>query len=795
MLVNRPENFFFVFYSNLTMDEAEQYIENNFNYSMHKFSDDEIDKEEKIKLETNIKNLRNYEIFDENLYQHGFYYNSDYNLNLLDILFHIGNVDYKDLQFDIVEYYEFLLNSKSLLKILKENNYIAVIDNIGVYTELLIGNNNKNNILSLEIILTEKGLKELNKVLLIIYKYIDIMKKEGYKKELFENFIKYKNNKIIRTFTRSKIILDMVNSFYYMGQNNLLYGEKQIFTDGTPTMKNYNEKKLKNYLNNMKYEKSFFGLNVNQSISNISTFLESTEIKTLKYYDAKYLLGKMPNDFKNEINNANIEGLKIREINPYFSEKFGKVTPCYRQKPNKCKELNEFDFDKEEEYNGTCLEEKNENYSTCYQIDKSSESFLVVANLKFNLTQNELFKDDVINEVLLNYLNEKLIEMKEAIGLVPSDSYETKLGFKFKCFSDNIEIALKNFISILKEEPKEYEFEYAKNMIRYQINEYKIYLMDYARKTANFFINKGKKEDRRAQNDKERLEKLDNLTFNVFKDMHHDVINNILSLEFRLAGNIDEDLVQKLHNLIKENIKITPHVDDDIRLFSSPQKLLKLDSSYVIDYYEKSTLSHEVDNAIIVMYGFDKKYLQYMNLLTSCLNNIAMVYLRFEYSNTYTPSIYYNAKYLFIAEQGSHKEVTEMEDDINEVLYGMYIGDIQCENYADIVESFKLKNNQKTSKNMDILFQNFAFGKTNWDDDDSQEEEVVYPDNFYDFMQEMSSIFLEPKRYTILIARKDLPEEDYKQMIDNRKKNAEYKLNKNIKIQHTEEIDYLNQFE
>ena len=316
------------------------------------------------------------------------------------------------------------------------------------------------------------------------------MKEEEYKKEFFENFIKYKNNENIKSFTRNKLILqNMVNNFYILEQNYKIYGDKQIFTQGTPTLKNYNEKK---YLNNIKFEKSFFGLNVNQDISEISTFLELTEIKTLKYYEANYLFGKMPNNFKNKINDLNIENLKIREINPYFSEKFEKVTPCYKQKPNKCKELNEFDFENEEKYNGACLEEKDENYATCYQIDKSTESYLVVANLKFSIKENELFKDWVINEVVLNYISQKLIQMEETVSFRPSDSYDTTLDFIFKCFSDNIEIALKEFIKILKEEPQEYEFEYAKNIIKYQI---KIPLIYYAEQTAITFANNGKKND------------------------------------------------------------------------------------------------------------------------------------------------------------------------------------------------------------------------------------------------------------------------------------------------------------
>ena len=621
------------------------------------------------------------------------------------------------------------------------------------------------------------------------------MKEEEYKKEFFENFIKYKNNQNIKSFTRNKLILqNAVNNFYLLEQNYKIYGDKQIFTQGTPTLKNYNEKK---YLNNIKFEKSFFGLNVNQNISEISTFLELTEIKTLKYYEANYLFGKMPNNFKNKINDLNIENLKIREINPYFSEKFEKVTPCYKQKPNKCKELNEFDFENEEKYNGTCLEEKDENYVTCYQIDKSTESYLVVANLKFSIKENELFKDWVINDVELNYISQKLIQMEEAVSFRPSDSYDTTLGFIFKCFSDNIEIALKEFIKILKEEPQEYEFEYAKNIIKYQINDYKIPLIYYAEQTAITFANKGKKNDLMERRNKEKIEKLDNFTFEEFKDMHNDIINNIFSIDFKIAGNIEKDLVQNLHNLIKENLKITPQ--QDFKLFTSKNMLLNLDSSYIINYYEKPNLSNEIDNAIVVLYEYDKKFSKYMNLLTSCLSNIAMIYLRFNYSNAYTPNIHYNNKYLFIEEQGRYKEVTQMEDDINDVLFRMINGDIQCENYAEIVESYKLKDVKKTEKNIDILFHNFAFGKIDrnfvFDNSEEEEEEVIYPDNFYDFIQELSSIFLEPKRYTILFARKDLSEEDYKNMIENRKKNAQYKLNKKIEIQHTEEIDYLNKLE
>jgi secreted Zn-dependent insulinase-like peptidase len=250
---------------------------------MHEFSDDEIDINDKSKLLENIETLKKEEIFDDNLYEHGFFYNSSLNQNILHIFFHLGNVDYKDLQFDIIEYFEYLFKSQYLFKILKEKDYILINLNnlnnlIGLYTYLILEN---NNIAILELVLTDKGLEEVENVLLIIYKYVEIMKKEGYKKEYFDNFIKYKQSQIITNFDKTNMFIDLSETFSLMIQNYKLYGENQILTTGTPTQKDYDENKLKKYLNNIKYEKSFFAVNTKYNTTNIPTFLES--ISGIKY--------------------------------------------------------------------------------------------------------------------------------------------------------------------------------------------------------------------------------------------------------------------------------------------------------------------------------------------------------------------------------------------------------------------------------------------------------------------------------------------------------------------------------
>ena len=83
IVLKDPKNLFCILYSNHTLDKLEEYSNNYLNYKMHKFSDDEIDIEDKKNLEENIKKLENIEIFDENLYKHGFFFNS---LNLTNLL-------------------------------------------------------------------------------------------------------------------------------------------------------------------------------------------------------------------------------------------------------------------------------------------------------------------------------------------------------------------------------------------------------------------------------------------------------------------------------------------------------------------------------------------------------------------------------------------------------------------------------------------------------------------------------------------------------------------------------------
>ena len=806
-IVNKPEDIFFIMYSNITIEEMENYAAKYLNYKRFEFPENEIDKGEGEKILKNLENFKYFEIFDENLYEHGVYFNSHTKKNIMNIFFYVGDINFKELQFDLFEYYSYLLRSQSLMNILKHKNYITCIYNIEAEGSILIPNNNAFSII-LE--LSENGLKNIRDVLLIIYKYINIIKKEGYKKEYFNNFIKYRQNQNNKDFQEK--MFSILTTFTDMIESYRAYGVNQIFNYGTPTYSDYDKFKLKNLLNKIKYEKSFFIINTSHKASKINTFLENKEIKTLKYYNSEYLYGKIPNDLKLEIldNKKQIEQLTMRNINRYFSEKYEKDIPCYKKTINNCKELNEFDYESEDKYNGTLLE-NDKYYKTYYQIDKSSETFLINSYLEFSFLENDKITNEHI-EIIKFYINDQLSEINE-VPTISIDKFDkNSIAFEIRCFTDNIIVVFKYLINFLKNDLLESIFNYSKISVKnHNLDKDNVIFRDYIFGIGNKFMSGGK--DTRP-NINETLKEIYMINYNEINTLYKNIFNKITSINFKIAGNIDKNLVQILHNYLKENIRLfsdpktckeendlseennqefdkeNESIQSSINNNQNNQQNSKKDYSYIIDYYQKSTMADELDGAIFIIYRFDDEFKDYMDVFKGCLENIGKIYLRFEYSHAYHPKVYVENNFLMIFEQGRYREPIEYEDEINEVIYKMLKGEVKCHNYKDIVKSYKMKNNEINNKSPENLFNGFI-SRVNDEGLFNDYSNVKFPKTFLKLMKKLSPIFTQPKRYTILVSRYDLPDNEFNEMMKRRKETAKYILNENIGIYYTDNIEIL----
>ena len=166
----------------------------------------------------------------------------------MDIYFYTGRSDDKELKFDIIDYYDYLFNSKSLSQILISKNYIVSNEKVSIKRDLYLKN---NDYFYVSIVLTEEGLKDINDIIIIINKYMELMKEEVYEQDYYNNFVQYVNNKNILGFKKENI-LDYMN-YVNMSKNYRIFGDDKILS-GKLLEEDYNENLLKNGLNNIKYE-------------------------------------------------------------------------------------------------------------------------------------------------------------------------------------------------------------------------------------------------------------------------------------------------------------------------------------------------------------------------------------------------------------------------------------------------------------------------------------------------------------------------------------------------------------
>ena len=160
----------------------------------------------------------------------------------------------------------------------------------------------------------------------------------------------------------------------------------------------YNEQLLKEVLNLLRYEKSFYTVNMNKEETNLNfnSILIEAKNETPKYYKSNYTIGLIPQELEAKINDNSVvvENLKIRNTSLYFSSNYNQaVIPCYKETENKCNEKNEFDINKDDKYKGTKLDINDNNYETYYQIDKSSESQLIYSFLQFTMNEPDDFDE------------------------------------------------------------------------------------------------------------------------------------------------------------------------------------------------------------------------------------------------------------------------------------------------------------------------------------------------------------------------------------------------------------------
>ena len=351
-------------------------------------------------------------------------------------------------------------------------------------------------------------------------------------------------------------------------------------------------------LNKLKFEKSFFILNmISDSISEKTNLFLETKKKTLQYYKKDIYIGKIPDEFKNKITKSEFdyENLEIRKINKYFSNSFERITPCFKNKPNNCEELKEFDYEHENAYRGELLEEKDEHYKTYYQIDKSSESNLIKSYQEIKFAPNAEFNDKLKKKIIVSYIQTLIREINEFKNIKISSFGESTLSFSIESFKDKTQIIFEDLIKYLLQDPNSNEFNFVKSSTKsYKINEAKtIDLTTYNRNIFLQFLSAAP-----SQTDIDQIiNTIDQFNIDEFTILYFTIFQNIKSIKLLIAGNIDKSLVEIIHNYLKGNFTI----NSEINLIQTKLKD-DMPNSLVLNYYQKSELLDEVDNSLCMAF-------------------------------------------------------------------------------------------------------------------------------------------------------------------------------------------------
>ena len=129
--------------------------------------------------------------------------------------------------------------------------------------------------------LTDHGFDNINDILIIINKYMNIIKEEGYKQEYFNNFVKHYHNQFILMFNRNSFFSS--NIYQLLNRNKKYINEEEILHIGKLTEKDYNQDFLKKQLSNIRFEKSFYSVNSKNKVTelDLNGALSKPETKNL----------------------------------------------------------------------------------------------------------------------------------------------------------------------------------------------------------------------------------------------------------------------------------------------------------------------------------------------------------------------------------------------------------------------------------------------------------------------------------------------------------------------------------
>ena len=653
-----------------------------------------------------------------------------------------------------------------------KNNFESYATEIKTY---LLLKSNENEIISIRVNLTEKGMNQIDTVIEFIFGEINMIKNK-INQDFINNYIEIENIKFNhKETTHANFINDLneITENYFINQKEIL-GNLSINLD-----------MFKSYINNLNPNNVFIIIDSPISVNSKYCIFNGNSIKS-KIYQFYYNITSISDENKKFLsekifNISNLENFTNYSKSINLSDK-----PCYEKSPYICS-YKEYDPSSKLPYDLYIIRDE-ENIYCLNKIDRTYYIPFVKGFIQIQFNTNYI--RNIINKETYPYLylyfdSFRYQFLKSSLNIdntfyipeiltpaiqITYSTYNELLNtfqqfildfFKNPISSDYFEI-LKNRYIVKKYDKKEYSYN---ELYEEMIKLFSRFITNDTVKFDLFTIDDMKKSN-----------------YSKFQDIYYS-LNNITNHLFSLTfGDINttesKNMSNNLFSIIQN--KINPQIPN---LKASEETIISIPEKSSIIYYNKTDNIYMIHSRILIMYEIKENSIKNYIIYISCVENIIKEYMKREKGLVYDIKIsvknLLKKYYLSIYAIGPIDELENIEIEINNAINKSFT--ITCST-TNIIKYLNLrKNNSFTSNEKLELLISKAINK---------EDTSTYENIEYDKLIQKLKIDLidEPKRVVIFNYRGNISNEDFKNKIA--KISKEYSLNENIKNNITDSIKY-----
>ena len=781
------DNCIFSIYSSQSIDQLKSYALKYLNFSLNKPSLEFLND---FNNKYNI--IKNEKLFNEDNLGKIAFVNTNREKGIVYFIFEIPIDEKYTRIFDIIT---FLINgneNNSLRNYLFLNNYAV---NIEIELENILI---KSELISIQIYLTDKGVKNYNHIIEAFFGYLNIIKKD-LTEELIENIYQiHLINFLNKEITNPELPRDVGRPI----RNYILFGGENIL--GYPLKDHYSLENVKKYLNYIQPKNAFIIFDFPQKIS--INDLEKKEVKILKSLHNIYQIYNIPDKMKNKLNKitqVNNYKFSIRKINNEFTNlKSLSKKPCYEIIPIKC-DYDEYNPNLKKKYLPYIIVKNNSIYSSM-KIDRSYGLPIIKGFIKIyfkNFNKNDdygiIFQYFFYESFKYIFLKSFLKEGGTQIQII--EDYSSFCIFTFSTYLDLLNKVTDFILDFIKKPINEEIFNLIKEAYYYLKSENNDdQFSQYIEEVFNIF-NKFISVNSSLINGKYELfsiETLQNYKYENYKNKFIYYTKEISKIVYFTYGDVSYEQVifntnifLNLINNKKEVNLLQPQINTS-NIIELPQNISILYSSFSPNIYQSQSI-------ILVLYELNNPNLyQYFRIYEICTQKNFFYYLRAKKGTGYQASmrIEFILGKVFLSFYAISPEYSPEELDhlVNEAILDSF--NLECKNYNDVNNYFiNMYNNNFISfedKFNDLMYQildeeNFKNINLN----QNQEVNIKYDD----VLKYVKYYLIEnPKRISILYHRGDISKDEINKQIKKLDKN--YSLNPSIKNELVTDINYLKKY-